>query len=84
MSSRAKVIHDKAPATAGGLTKKKLMVSPSSGEVVSRAKRRQGLKSPWALATEECRKKLGLTGMVLFNVGKDGKALYQCVKKSTS
>lgn len=83
MSSRAQVIHGKG-VTAGGLGAKKLMVSPSSQEVVSRAKRRQGLKSPWALATEECRKKLGLTGMVLFNVGKDGKALYACVKKSVS
>lgn len=83
MSSRAKVIHEKASTTAGGLTKKKLIVSPSSGEVVSRAKRLQGIKSPWARDTESVRKEiLKLTGMVLFNVGADGKKLYNYVTKA--
>jgi hypothetical protein len=83
MTSRAVVLHtkDKKVVTAGGLTAKKLVVSKSSGEIVSRLKQKQGKESPWAVNTRICREKLGLTGMVLFNVGKDGKALYKCVKK---
>jgi hypothetical protein len=80
MSSRALVLHKKEPATAGGLTSKKLTVSKSSGEIVSKAKAKQGKESQWAIDTRICRKELKLTGMVLFNVGKDGKALYDCVK----
>ena len=38
MASRALVLHKKEPATAGGLTSKKLTVSKSSGEIVSKAK----------------------------------------------
>ena len=80
MSSRALVLNKKEPATAGGLTSKKLTVSKSSGEIVSKAKAKQGKESQWAIDTRICRKELKLTGMVLFNVGKDGKALYDCVK----
>ena len=83
MASRAVVLHakDKKVTTAGKLTASKLVVSESSREVVSRAKQKQGKESPWAINTRICRKELGLAGMVLFNVGKDGKALYKCVKK---
>ena len=80
MASRALVLHKKESATAGGLTSKKLTVSKSSGEIVSKAKAKQGKESTWAIDTRLCRKDLKLTGMVLFNVGKDGKALYACVK----
>jgi hypothetical protein len=82
MPSRAVTLHAKDPAvkTSGGLTAKKLMVSPASGEVVDRSKRRQGLKSTWAKDTELCRKELKIEGMVLFNVGPMGKKLYMCVK----
>jgi hypothetical protein len=80
MSSRAVVLHTKGKKTTGGLTKSKLVVSKSSGEVVSKAKMKQGKESTWAIDTRFCRNQLGLTGMVLFNVGKDGKALYKCVK----
>lgn len=90
MTSRAVVLHDKSKTTPGGLTAKKLMVSPSSQEVVSRAKRRQGLKSPWARATEACLKELRAKGVikkdggiVLMNVGKEGKALYACAKEKS-
>lgn len=59
------------------------MVSPSSREVVDRTKRRQGLRSTWARDTECVRDKiLKLTGMVLFNVGADGKKLYKYVTKA--
>lgn len=81
MSSRALVLHKKQPATTGGLTAKKLTVSKSSGEIVSKAKAKQGKESTWAIDTRLCRNQLKLTGMVLFNVGKDGKALYACVKE---
>jgi ribose 1,5-bisphosphokinase PhnN len=81
MASRALVLHKKESTTAGGLTSKKLTVSKSSGEIVSKAKAKQGKESTWAIDTRLCRDKdLKLTGMVLFNVGKDGKALYACVK----
>lgn len=80
MSSRALVLHKKEPATAGGLTAKKLTVSKSSREIVSKAKMKQGKESTWAIDTRLCRRDLKLEGMVLFNVGKDGKALYECVK----
>lgn len=89
MSSRAVTLHayknDKTTGTktAGGTSGKKLIVSPSSGEVVTRSKRLQGLRSTWARDTEFWRGKLGLTGkMVLFNVGADGKKLYKYVTKS--
>ena len=83
MASRAVVLHakDKKVVTAGKLTSRKLVVSESSREIVSRAKQKQGKESPWAVNTRICRKELGLTDMVLFNVGKDGKALYKCVKQ---
>jgi len=83
MASRAVVLHtkDKKVTTAGKLSSRKLVVSDSSREIVSRAKQKQGKESPWAINTKICRKELGLTGMVLFNVGKDGKALYKCVKQ---
>jgi DVNP family len=80
MSSRALVLHKKQSTTAGGLTAKKLTVSKSSGEIVSKAKMKQGKESTWAIDTRLCRRDLKLEGMVLFNVGKDGKALYECVK----
>jgi hypothetical protein len=41
---------------------------------------KQGKESTWAIDTRMCRRDLKLEGMVLFNVGKDGKALYECVK----
>ena len=81
MASRALVLHKKESTTAGGLTAKKLTVSKSSGEIVSKAKAKQGKESTWAIDTRLCRKDLKLTGMVLFNVGKDGKALYACAKE---
>jgi hypothetical protein len=85
MPSRAVTLHAKDPAvkTSGGLTAKKLMVSPASGEVVDKAKRRQGLKSTWARDTEFVRKEIiKATGMVLFNVGPDGKKMYKYVTKA--
>jgi len=85
MPSRAVTLHAKNPTvkTSGGLTGKKLMVSPASGEVVDRSKRRQGLRSTWARDTEYVRDKiLKLTGMVLFNVGVNGKKLYKLVTKA--
>ena len=42
MASRALVLHKKESTTAGGLTSKKLTVSKSSGEIVSKAKAKQG------------------------------------------
>jgi len=81
--SRAVALHnkkDKSMKTSGGVSGTKFTVSPSSGEVVSKAKMKQGKESTWAIDTRMCRKDLGLKGMVLFNVGKDGKALYTCVK----
>ena len=82
MSSRAVVLHakEKSVKTTGGLSSKKLMVSKSSGEIVSKAKMKQGKERTWAIDTRLCRKDLGLEGMVLFNVGKVGKSLYMCVK----
>lgn len=85
MPSRAVTLHAKDPKvkTSGGLTAKKLMVSPASGEVVDKSKRRQGLKSTWARDTEYVRDKiLKATGMILFNVGPDGKKLYKLVTKA--
>lgn len=89
MSSRAVTLHeykkDKTTTTktTGGVAGKKLMVSPSSREVVDRSKRRQGLRSTWARDTEVVRKEiLKLTGMVLFNVGVEGKKLYKLVTKA--
>jgi len=81
MSSRAITIHQKGKKTTGGLKKSDLVVSKSSGEIVSKAKMKQGKESTWAIDTRFCRNELGLTGMVLFNVGKDGKALYKCVQE---
>jgi hypothetical protein len=81
MASRAVVLHTKKEKTAGGLTSNKLTVSKSSGEIVSKAKMKQGKESTWAIDTRLCRRDLKLEGMVLFNVGKDGKALYECVKE---
>lgn len=83
MASRALVLHKKQPATAGGLTAKKLTVSKSSGEIVSKAKAKQGKESTWARDTEFVRKEiLKLSGMVLFNVGSEGKKLYKYVTKA--
>jgi hypothetical protein len=85
MPSRAVTLHAKDPAvkTSGGLTAKKLMVSPASGEVVDRSKRRQGLKSTWARDTEYVRKEIiKAVGMVLFNVGPDGKKMYKYVSRA--
>ena len=75
------MLHTKKEKTAGGLTSKKLTVSKSSGEIVSKAKMKQGKESTWAIDTRLCRRDLKLEGMVLFNVGKDGKELYECVKE---
>ena len=91
MASRALVLHKKESTTAGGLTSKKLTVSKSSGEIVSKAKAKQGKESTWAIDTRLClrdldkeyQKKHGEPrpgGIILFNVGKEGKALYACVK----
>jgi hypothetical protein len=91
MASRALVLHKKESTTAGGLTAKKLTVSKSSGEIVSKAKAKQGKESTWAIDTRLClrdldkeyQKKHGEPrpgGIILFNVGKEGKALYACVK----
>lgn len=92
MASRALVLHKKQPATAGGLTAKKLTVSKSSGEIVSKAKAKQGKESTWAIDTRLCLRDIDKEylkehgkprpgGIILFNVGKDGKALYACVKE---
>lgn len=83
IASRAVVFHakDKKIVTGGKLAASKFVVSKSSGEIVSRIKQKQGQESPWAINTRICRDKLNLKGMVLFNVGKDGKDLYKCVKK---
>lgn len=85
MPSRAVTLHAKDPSvkTSGGLTAKKLMVSPASGEVVDKAKRRQGLKSTWARDTEFVRNEIvKVPGMILFNVGDAGKKLYKYVTKA--
>ena len=80
--SRAEVISGSALKTSGGLTKKNLKVSKVSGEVVSKKLAKAGEKNPWAIATEEARKQLGLEGkMVLMNVGPEGKKLYKLTKK---
>lgn len=80
--SRAEVISGSALKTSGGLTKKSLKVSKVSGEVVSKKLAKAGAKNPWAIATEEARKQLGLEGkMVLMNVGPQGKKLYKLTKQ---
>ena len=90
MPSRAVTLHeykktkDTSVKTSGGLTGKKLMVSPASGEVVDRKKRLQGLKSTWARDTEFVRHKFfsAVTGIILFNVGLNGKKMYKLVSKA--
>lgn len=80
--TRAEVMHGTALKTSGGLTKKHLTISKSSGEAVSKKLAKAGANNPWALATEEARRQLGLEGkMVLMNVGRDGKKLYKLTKK---
>lgn len=62
----------------------KTMVSPSSDEIVSKARRKVGLKSTWAADTKLCLAKPPFKnhpGLILFNVGKIGKELYACVKE---
>lgn len=82
IGTRAEVIHGTAHHTTGGLVRKDLKVSKSSGEVVSKKKAKAGTKNPWSAATEIARKDLGLKDkMVLMNVGKDGKALYKRTKE---
>ena len=64
----------------------KTMVSPSSDEVVSKARRRRGLdleRNTWAADTKICLAKPQFKnhdGLILFNVGTIGKELYKCVK----
>jgi hypothetical protein len=93
VGSRAEVMHGTASQTAGGLEKKHLKVSKSSGEVVSKKKAKSGVKNGWAQATEmalEEFKKLPKSNplhvsaageMILMNVGKKGKALYKRTKE---
>jgi hypothetical protein len=87
MASRALVLHKKESTTAGGLTAKKLTVSKSSGEIVSKAKMKQGKESTWAIDTRMCLRDMRRgndkppPGIILFNVGKAGKELYACVKE---
>lgn len=63
----------------------KTMVSPASSEIVSKARRRQGLnlkKNTWAADTKICLAQPRFKnheGLILFNVGKIGKELYKCV-----
>lgn len=82
IGSRAEVLSGSALKTSGGLTKKSLKISKSSGEAVSKKLAKAGAKNPWAIATEEARHQLGLDGkMVLMNVGPEGKKLYKLTKK---
>jgi len=88
MPSRAVVLHAKDPKvkTAGGLTAKKLVVSKSSGEVVSKAKAKQGKETPWARATKYCLTQKPFSehkGIILFNDGALGKKFYTCVKNKS-
>lgn len=86
MASRALVLHKKESTTAGGLTSKKLTVSKSSGEIVSKAKAKQGKDTPWARATKHCLTQKPFSehsGIILFNVGALGKKFYTCVKNKS-
>lgn len=82
VGSRAQVIAGSALKTSGGLKKKDLKISKSSGEAVSKKLAKAGAKNPWAMATEEARSQLGLEHkMVLMNVGPQGKKLYKLTKQ---
>ena len=88
--SRAEVMHKKVSHTSGDLTASKLKVNPKSGEIVSKAKSKQGKKNDWAKATKKARDEMIKKGdiekgeMVLFNVGAKGKKLYELAKKYSS
>lgn len=92
IGTRAEVMHGTAHHTSGGLVRKDLKVSKSSGEVVSKDKAKAGAKNGWAKATEIAREEFGKLAasnplhissreMVLMNVGKKGKALYKRTKE---
>jgi hypothetical protein len=83
IGTRAEVLHGKATETSGGLTKKDLKVSKKTGEIVSKDKSKQGKKNDWATATKKAYAELQKTGvitkadgLVKFNIGPKGKALY--------
>jgi hypothetical protein len=85
--SRAEVMHKKVTHTSGDLTASNLKVNTKSGEIVSKAKSKQGKKNDWAKATKKARDEMIKKGdiekgeMVLFNVGTKGKKLYELAKK---
>jgi hypothetical protein len=83
VGTRAEVFHGTAAHTSGGLTKKDLRVSKSSGEIVSKDKAKAGKKNDWATCTQDARKQLGIPKgeMVLMNVGPMGKKLYTLTKQ---
>ena len=88
--SRAEVFHKKVSHTSGDLTVSKLKLNPTSGEIVSKAKSKQGKKNDWAKSTKKARDEMIQKGliekgeMVLFNVGPKGKMLYELAKKYSS
>ena len=88
--SRAEVFHKKVGHTSGDLTASKLKLNPKSGEIVSKAKSKQGKKNDWAKSTKKARDEMIKKGliekgeMVLFNVGPKGKMLYELAKKYSS
>jgi len=72
--------------TVGGLTKANLMLSKSSGKVVSKkahasGKKQAGPLKAWNRACMKARKELGITGFVKMNRGAQGVALYKLAKK---
>jgi DVNP family len=63
VGSRAQVYHGNATHTAGGLTKKDLVMK--DGEIVSKRKSKGEKTNPWIKAVAKAKKELGIKGFAL-------------------
>jgi hypothetical protein len=82
IGSRAQVYHGNADRTAGGLTKKDLVMK--DGEIRSKAKSKDEKKNPWIKAVAKARTELGIKkkgGSFVDYIPKKGSELYKLAKE---
>ena len=79
--TRAQVYHGTADRTAGGLTKKDLVMK--DGEIRSKAKSKGEKSNPWIKAVAKARKELGIKKGGSFEdyIPKKGSELYKTAKQ---
>ena len=81
IGTRAQVYHGNADRTAGGLTKKDLVMK--DGEIRSKAKSKSAKTNPWIKAVAKARKELGIKKGGDFEdyIPKKGSELYKTAKQ---